>query len=170
MPRAKPYLDKKSVQEMTLETERAADRYPKIAQLYNRLAVAGGKYFYIDPMDSDYWIDRLIDVGEFMYPDRVSFTVVKRCKLEPMMCYQNLLDVYPPNRTQRRVHVYIGYSLMTLEDMWLQHVWMYDGKTIYESTPIKSSKYFGIETSIQEFMEWMNTYRWRLPRDPNWID
>jgi len=95
MARAKPYLDRKTIQEMTEETERYANRYPNIAQLQHRLASAGGKYFYIDPMDSNYWIERLLDNGEFMYPDYISFKVVQKCKLRPMECYQNLINVYP---------------------------------------------------------------------------
>ena len=144
---------------MTDDTERYANKYPNIAQLQHRLASAGGKYFYIDPMDSNYWIERLLNAGEFMYPDYISFKIVQKCKLKPMECYQNFIDVYPPSQIQRRPRIYIGYSLMTMEDMWLQHIWMYDGKTIYETTPIKSTKYFGIETSVQEFVAWMNDYR-----------
>ena len=168
--RNKPYIEKDDLVSMDVDTEHARNRYPRINELYVRLSPAGGKYFYIDPADSDYWIDRLLEYGEFIDPIRVSYDISRKCKLKPMYCYENLLATFPPKYTQRRVDVYIGYSLMIKEDLWLQHTWYYDGRTIYESTPLKSSKYFGMKISPIELANWLEIYRWRLPRDPNWVD
>jgi len=168
--RPKPLLDKTDLKYMTECSERAIKRYPKLAELYTRLAPAGGTYFFIDPNDTDYWIDRLLNKGEWIYPDYVSYAISRKCKLEPLQCYANLTKVYPPKRVNRKVRIYMGYSLMQPEDLWLQHVWMFDGKTVHESTPVKSSRYFGIPVDYYEFVAWMEDYRWRLPRDPNWVD
>lgn len=161
------YIDQDTLEDMTITTERHIKRYSKIRELYSRLIIFGGSYFYIDPSDSAHWIDRLLQDGEYIYPDRVSYAISKQCHFKPLMCYQNLLRAYPAGFSKRELKIYIGYSLMVPESLWLQHVWMYNGRTIYESTPVKSSKYFGIPTTLGELKSWMEDYRWGLPPNPD---
>ena len=172
MYRNKPSFDKDALKLMTQDTERYIKKFPKLGELYLRLMASGGKYILLDYQDAYYWLERMINSGEYMYPDHISYQISKRCKFKPFMCYQNLTDLhtYPAKRIPQNTRVYIGYSLMTLEDLWIQHVWMYDGKTIYESTPIKSSRYYGIPITITEFNAWMNDYRWKFPPGTGYMD
>lgn len=163
MSRKKPQLDTDILEQMLESSEYYISKYPKLAELYSRLMIAGGKYIQLDPMDSAYWVDRLLQNGEYIRPEIVSYVMSKRCKLKPFLCYSNLIRVLS-KRPAQKMDIYIGYSLMTLENCWLQHVWMYDGKIIYETTPIESSQYFGIPVSLREFDRWMNDYRWKLPQ------
>lgn len=154
---------------MTESSEHYIKKYPKLAELYSRLMIAGGKYVHLDPMDCTYWIDRFLENGEYINSSYVSYEMVKRCGLIPLQCYENLMRMYPRVYSPRRKpRIYIGFSLMVPENLWLQHVWMYDGEIIYESTPVKSLKYFGVPTTIMEFTNWMNDYRWRLPPESDW--
>ena len=166
---AKQYIDNNRLKQMTKSSVLAIKRYSKLAELYGRLMIAGGKYIYLDPSDTAHWIDRYLENGEYITPRRISYEMVKKCGLIPLYCYDNLIQMYsrvrPPGGKPR---VYIGYSLMMPEDLWIQHVWMYDGETIYESTPVESVKYFGIPITIREFRKWMADYRWLLPPEQDW--
>ena len=163
MVRRKSRLDKHELEYMTRQTEISLKYHPKLSELYNILTGVGGKYIYLDATDSAYWMDILLRRGKFIYPVRISHEMSRKCKFEPFLCYQNLLAVYPPKHLQRKASVYIGYSLMEIEDCWIQHTWMYDGKTVYETTPIRSLQYFGVSVEPVEVAMWLEEYRWRLP-------
>ena len=140
------------------------ERFPNIRQLSYILTGEGGKHISINPQDVDYWIEKYLANGQFIYPREVSFNVTRTCRLKPLECFQNLLSTYPRHYNTTNPSVYVGFSLMERYNTWIQHVWVYDGHTLFETTPIRSTKYFGVETSILEFRQWMDDYRWRLPQ------
>ena len=169
MVRKKSELNKRARIEMTRESECLSLRFPKLRELYVRLLSGGGKYIHLDYQDAFYWIDRMINDGEWLYPEHVSYKISRKCNSKSFQCYQNLINI-TSRHTPKNTQIYIGYSLMTVENCWIQHVWLYDGETIYESTPIESSRYYGIPTDIGEFNLWMNNYRWKLPPDYGYHD
>lgn len=168
MTRKESILDDYDIDGMVRSTKRAVDRDPQLTKLYNVLSNAGGKYIYIDAMDSDYWVDALLERGSFLHPSRVTHEIEAMCQSKPMECYQNLISICSDETLRPEANVYIGYSLMVPEELWLQHVWMYDGETLYESTPVDSDQYYGMPVDYMEFVAWMEDYRWRLPRNLLW--